>query len=60
MTEGAEKPNFPADDDCCGGGACAPCVWDHYYAELEKWQLKQDEIKDQINNAKQLSKYNDT
>lgn len=46
MTDSIEKPNFPADDDCCGGGACAPCVWDHYYAELEKWQLQQDAIKE--------------
>lgn len=35
-----EKPNPPADDDCCGGGACAPCVWDQYYIELDKWLVQ--------------------
>lgn len=32
------KPVPPADDDCCGGGACSPCVWDQHYADLKKWQ----------------------
>jgi len=40
-----EKPISPADDDCCGGGACNPCVWDHYYAELQKWRLEQAQLK---------------
>ncbi|WP_440876282.1 oxidoreductase-like domain-containing protein [Thalassotalea sp. PLHSN55] len=43
----SEKPLPPADDDCCGGGACNPCVWDHYYAELKKWRLAQAELKAQ-------------
>lgn len=41
-----EKPYPPADDDCCGGGACNPCVWDHYYAELQKWRIEQAKIKE--------------
>jgi len=44
MTELIEKPSLPADDGCCGGGACCPCVWDFYYAEHEKWRLQQVEI----------------
>lgn len=45
--ESLEKPCPPADDDCCGGGACNPCVWDHYYAELQKWRIRQSELKAQ-------------
>jgi hypothetical protein len=45
MTTMMEKPIPPADDDCCGGGACNPCVWDHYYAELQKWRLEQAALK---------------
>lgn len=45
MTKLLEKPLPPADDDCCGGGACTPCVWDHYYAERKKWRLQQVELK---------------
>ena len=45
MTKLLEKPFPPADDDCCGGGACNPCVWDHYYAERKKWRLQQVELK---------------
>jgi len=46
MTKSIEKPIPPADDDCCGGGACNPCVWDHYYAELQKWRIEQTHIKE--------------
>lgn len=45
MTELIEKPQPPADDDCCGGGACNPCVWDAYYAERKKWRRQQVELK---------------
>jgi len=45
MTNALEKPPLPADDDCCGGGACNPCVWDHYYEELQKWRVEQAKIK---------------
>jgi len=45
MTNALEKPPIPADDDCCGGGACNPCVWDHYYEELQKWRVEQAKIK---------------
>ncbi|PCI59090.1 MAG: hypothetical protein COB35_12250 [Gammaproteobacteria bacterium] len=47
MTITMEKPLPPADDDCCGGGACDPCVWDHYYAELQKWRIEQAQVKEQ-------------
>jgi len=42
-----DKPCPPADDDCCGGGACNPCVWDHYYAELQKWRIEQAKLKEE-------------
>lgn len=47
MTVSREKPIPPADDDCCGGGACNPCVWDHYYTELQTWRIEQAKIKEQ-------------
>jgi hypothetical protein len=47
MSKLIEKPISPADDDCCGGGACNPCVWDNYYAELQNWRIKQAKIKEQ-------------
>ncbi|RHW77794.1 oxidoreductase-like domain-containing protein [Colwellia sp. RSH04] len=47
MSNVREKPTQPADDDCCGGGACNPCVWDHYYAELQKWRIEQAKIKEE-------------
>lgn len=40
-----EKPERPLDNECCGGGACQPCVWDHYFEQLEKWQTQQDQLK---------------
>jgi hypothetical protein len=36
-----EKPQPPADEECCGSGVCDPCVWDRYYAELQQWRLAQ-------------------
>lgn len=36
-----EKPEKPLDSDCCGGGACCPCVWDTYFEQLERWQEQQ-------------------
>jgi hypothetical protein len=47
MTVLKEKPVPPADDDCCGGGACNPCVWDHHYEEVQKWRIEQANIKEQ-------------
>lgn len=47
MNKPLEKPHPPADDDCCGGGACNPCVWDRYYAELQKWRIEQAKLKEQ-------------
>jgi len=44
MTKPLEKPQPPADGECCDS-ACTPCVWDHYYADLKKWRLQQVELK---------------
>jgi hypothetical protein len=41
MSDSHVKPIAPADDDCCGGGACNPCVWDGYYAKLQKWRIEE-------------------
>ena len=41
MSKPHEKPIPPADDDCCGGGACSPCVWDGYYVELQTWRIEE-------------------
>ncbi|MBU2893655.1 oxidoreductase-like domain-containing protein [Colwellia sp. D2M02] len=58
MSELIEKPTPPADDDCCGGGACNPCVWDRYYAQLQKWRIEQAKIKEQL--AEQDNKPNNS
>jgi len=42
MTQKIEKPTPPADDDCCGGGSCTPCVWDFYFKELQKWEISEE------------------
>lgn len=55
MSTQIEKPFPPADDDCCGGGACNPCVWDHYYAELQKWRIEQAKLKEQENTEQNQS-----
>ena len=39
-----EKPERPLDNECCGGGACQPCVWDHYFEQLELWQKQQAQL----------------
>ena len=36
-----EKPERPANDDCCGGGSCCPCVWDYYFQQLSLWEAQQ-------------------
>lgn len=41
------KPERPLDNECCGGGACQPCVWDFYFEQLEKWQAQQDKLSKQ-------------
>ncbi len=53
MTKPIEKPQPPADGECCDS-ACDPCVWDHYYAELKKWRLQQAKLNEQ--SAKDESK----
>ena len=40
-----DKPQPPADGECCDS-ACNPCVWDHYYADLKQWRLKQVALKE--------------
>ncbi len=47
MSEPIEKPLPPGDNECCESGACNPCVWDRYYAELQDWRMKQHELKQQ-------------
>jgi hypothetical protein len=44
MIELIDKPTKPLDDDCCGGGACAPCVWDHFYEQLSVYRKQQREL----------------
>ncbi|WP_448214184.1 oxidoreductase-like domain-containing protein [Colwellia sp. MEBiC06753] len=41
-----EKPKPPADGECCDS-ACNPCVWDHYYAAMQKWRIQQAKLKEQ-------------
>lgn len=36
-----DKPERPGDDECCGGGCCSPCVWDHYYDRIRQWEEQQ-------------------
>ena len=51
MKTTTEKPYPPADDECCGGGACAPCVWDNYYEELRQWRAEQAQLANEQTNA---------
>jgi hypothetical protein len=53
MNNQLEKPIPPADDDCCGGGACNPCVWDYYYTELQKWRIEQAKEQEQEQEQEQ-------
>jgi len=46
MVEQLEKPTAPADDDCCGGGACTPCVWDDYYEKTRLWRIEESKRKE--------------
>jgi hypothetical protein len=48
MTSPLKKPIEPADDDCCGGGACHPCVWDNYYSKLQQWRIQQAKLKEAL------------
>jgi len=52
MSNSNKKPVAPADDDCCGGGACNPCVWDGYYAELQEWRIVEAKRKELLAQAK--------
>jgi hypothetical protein len=48
MLKLTEKPIEPADDDCCGGGACNPCVWDSYYESLQLWRITESKRRDTV------------
>jgi hypothetical protein len=48
MPKSTEKPIAPADDDCCGGGACNPCVWDSYYETLQLWRIAESKRRDKV------------
>lgn len=43
MTEMMEKPQPPADFECCESG-CTLCVWDLYYEALQVWKDQQAQI----------------
>lgn len=38
------KPEPPDPGDCCGGGACCPCVYDAYEADLALWKKRVAEL----------------
>ena len=44
MTKPIEKPQQPADCECCEAG-CSPCVWDTYYEALKLWQEQEAKVK---------------
>ncbi len=50
-----KKPTHPANDDCCGGGACNPCVWDDYNEKMRHWRIAQAKLNSDI-QEKQLNK----
>jgi len=50
MSELISKPERPANDDCCGGGACCPCVWDFYYEQVKLWNEQQAKLEEAIAN----------
>ena len=56
MTEIIEKPQPPGDGECCESGSCNPCVWDFYYAEMQKWRLQQVKLKEQQENENTTDK----
>lgn len=43
MSELIEKPERPKGHECCGGGCC-PCIWDHYYDALGRWEEQQERL----------------
>lgn len=43
MTERIEKPQQPADSECCESG-CSPCVWDQYFDALKLWKEQEAKI----------------
>jgi len=51
MSELISKPERPANDDCCGGGACCPCVWDFYYEQLKLWNEQQAKLEEATVNG---------
>lgn len=47
MTDLIEKPTPPGNGECCESGSCAPCVWDFYYEEMQKWRIQQAKLKEE-------------
>lgn len=43
MSQLIEKPERPKGHECCGGGCC-PCIWDHYYDALGRWEEQQEKL----------------
>ncbi len=50
MSELLKKPERPKGHECCGGGCC-PCIWDHYYAALGRWEEQQEGLPDNQPNV---------
>ncbi|WP_394223293.1 oxidoreductase-like domain-containing protein [Alteromonas gracilis] len=44
------EPEKPLRDDCCGGGACCPCIWDVYYDKLAKWKEAKQKLESENEN----------
>ena len=42
------KPEPPDPGDCCGGGACSPCVYDAYEAALKVWRERVAQLQAQL------------
>lgn len=38
------KPEPPDPGECCGGGACQPCVYDAYEIRLRDWRARVAEL----------------
>jgi len=50
MTELLKKPERPKGHECCGGGCC-PCIWDHYYDALGRWEEQQEGLSETQSEA---------
>ncbi|MGH8528260.1 MAG: oxidoreductase-like domain-containing protein [Nevskiales bacterium] len=41
------KPQPPDPGECCGGGACHPCVYDAYEQALVEWRQQVERLQAQ-------------